>query len=123
MKIVGEAKLLRIFLGETDKIGSVTVYEKIVTEARKLGLAGATVYRGIMGYGGNSRVHSAKFLAISTDLPLVIEIVDVEEKINKFIPIVEDIFEKADSGGLITLEKAEIIRYTTSGEKTVIKPD
>ncbi len=123
MKIIGEAKLLRIFLGETDKIGSVTVYEKIVTEARKFGLAGATVYRGIMGYGGNSRVHSAKFLAVSTDLPLVIEIVDGKDKISQFIPIVESIFEKADSGGLITLEKAEIIRYTASGKKPVIKPD
>ncbi len=123
MKIVGEAKLLRIFLGETDKIGSVTVYEKIVMEARKSGLAGATVYRGIMGYGGNSRVHSAKFLAVSTDLPLVVEIVDGEEKINSFIPVVEKIFEESDSGGLITLEKAEIIRYTASGKKPVIEPD
>ncbi len=123
MKIVGGAKLLRIFLGERDKIGSVTVYEKIVMEARKSGLAGATVYRGIMGYGGNSRVHSAKFLAVSTDLPLVVEIVDGEEKINSFIPVVEKIFEESDSGGLITLEKAEIIRYTASGKKPVIEPD
>ncbi len=123
MKITGEAKLLRIFLGETDKIGAVTVYERIVMEARKFGLAGATVYRGIMGYGGNSRVHSAKFLAVSTDLPLVIEIVDNEKKIEEFIPTVEKIFEESDSGGLITLEKAEIIRYTASGKKPVIEPD
>jgi PII-like signaling protein len=123
MKISGEAKLLRIFLGESDKVDHVPVYEKIVMEARKCGIAGATVYRGIMGYGGNSRIHFAKFLTISTDLPLVIEIVDGESKINKFIPKVEEIFEKADSGGLITLEKAEIIRYTASDKKPIIEPD
>lgn len=116
MKITGEAKLLRIFLGETDKIGSVTVYEKIVQEARKECLAGATVYRGIMGYGGNSRIHTSKFLALSEDLPLVIEIVDEADKINKFIPVVEGIFSEANCGGLITLEKAEIIKYTVTKE-------
>ncbi len=114
MRLTGTAKLLRIFLGETDKIGPITVYEKIVTEARKAELAGATVYRGIMGFGGNSRIHSSKFLAISEDLPLVIEIVDEEEKINNFIPSVERIFEEANSGGLITLEQAQIIKYVAS---------
>ncbi|RMG79137.1 MAG: DUF190 domain-containing protein [Bacteroidetes bacterium] len=114
MKLTGNAKLLRIFLGETDKVDHVTVYEKIVLAARETGLAGATVYRGIMGFGGNSRIHTSKILALSEDLPLVIEIVDEEEKINSFIPEVEKIFESANCGGLITLEKAEIIRYTTS---------
>ena len=99
MKIEGEAKLLRIFIGETDKIGSVPVYERIVTEARKRELAGATVYKGIMGYGGNSVIHSAKILTISEDLPLVIEIVDEIKKIEDFIPTVEEIFEKSNSGG------------------------
>ncbi len=114
MKITGDAKLLRIFLGETDKIGSVTVHEKIVIEARKEGLAGATVYKGIMGYGDTSRIHSAKFLTLSEDLPLVIEIVDEQNKIENFIPNVENIFEEANCGGLITLEKAEIIKYTSN---------
>jgi uncharacterized protein len=114
MKIEGEAKLLRIFLGETDKLHHVAVHEKIVTEARKLNLAGATVYKGIMGFGGNSIIHSAKFLELSEDLPLVIEIVDSQIKIEEFIPIVENIFEEANCGGLITLEKAEIIKYTTT---------
>jgi len=114
MKIEGEAKLLRIFVGENDKHSAVPVYEKIVVEARKAELAGATVYRGIMGFGGNSRIHSAKFLAISEDLPLVVEIVDEEKKIEKFIPIVEKIFEDANSGGLITMEKAHIIKYTAA---------
>lgn len=114
MKIEGEAKLLRIFLGETDKIGSITVHEKIVHEARKSGLAGATVYKGIMGFGGNSRIHTAKILTLSEDLPIVIEIVDGSEKIEKFIETVNAIFESAKCGGLITTEKAEIIKYIVS---------
>ncbi len=112
MKIEGEAKLLRIFIGESDKIGGVSVHEKIVVESRKAGLAGATVYRGIMGYGGNSRIHTTKILTLSKDLPLVIEIVDQVEKIENFIPVITEIFENAKCGGLITLEKAEIITYS-----------
>ncbi|MEW6703214.1 MAG: DUF190 domain-containing protein [Bacteroidota bacterium] len=111
MKIEGAAKLLRIFVGEADKISHVPVYEKIVNEARKNNLAGATVYKGVMGFGGNSRIHSAKFLRLSEDLPLVIEIVDEQKKIDEFIPLVENIFEGANCGGLITTEKAEIIKY------------
>lgn len=114
MKIEGEAKLLRIFIGETDKIGHFPVYEKIVSEARKLNLAGATVYKGIIGYGGNSVIHSAKILTISEDLPLVIEIVDELKKIEDFIPSVEKIFEESNCGGLITMEKAEIIIFRTT---------
>ncbi len=114
MGIKGEAKLLRIFLGETDKIGSVNVYEKIVMEARKQNLAGATVYRGIMGYGKNSRIHTSKILRLSEDMPLVIEIVDEAQKIENFIPVIEDILDKANSGALVTVEKAEIIKYSTS---------
>lgn len=114
MKIEGEAKLLRIFIGETDIISHVPVYEKIVSEARKQNLAGATVYKGIMGYGGNSRIHRAKFLEMSEDLPLVIEIVDEQKKIEDFIPTVQQIFEEANCGGLITMEKAEIIKYTAN---------
>lgn len=112
MKSRSNAKLLRIFIGEADKIGHVSAYEVIVLEARKMNLAGATVYKGIMGYGGKSRVHSAKFLDISQDLPLVIEIVDEEEKIEAFVPFLEALFDNHKLGGLITLEKAEIIVYT-----------
>lgn len=114
MRIEGEAKLLRIFLGEADKLGHVNIYEKIVNEARAKNLAGATVYKGIMGYGGNSRIHSAKILRLSEDLPLVIEIVDESSKVESFIPFVEKIFEEANCGGLITLEKAEIIKYSVT---------
>jgi PII-like signaling protein len=111
MQIKGEAKLLRIFVGESDKIHSTTVYEKIVMEARKTELAGATVFKGIMGFGGRSRIHTSKILRLSEDLPLIIEIVDEEAKIDLFIPTIERIFEEANCGGLITLEKAEIIKY------------
>jgi PII-like signaling protein len=105
------AKLLRIFLGESDKLHQKPLYEAIVFEAKKQGLSGATVTRGIMGFGPNSKVHSAKLFDISSDLPIVVEIVDTEEKINAFIKIVESFFEESKSGGLITLEKAEVIRY------------
>lgn len=114
MSSIENAKLLRIFLGESDKIGSVNVYEKIVMAAREEALAGATVYKGIMGFGKNSIIHTSKIFALSEDLPLVIEIVDNEIKIDNFIPKVKAIFEKANSGGLITMEKAEIIHYTSS---------
>jgi PII-like signaling protein len=99
MHIKGEAKLLRIFVGENDKAGNIPVYEKIVLAARENELAGATVFKGIMGYGGKSRIHTAKILRLSEDLPLTIAIVD-------------EIFESSKSGGLITIEKAEIIKYT-----------
>jgi uncharacterized protein len=106
-----DAKLLRIFIGESDRLGQQPLYEAIVYEARKQGLSGATVTRGIMGFGPNSKVHTAKLFEISTDLPLVIEIIDTEEKIRNFTPVIEQMFEKTRSGGLITLEKAEVLRY------------
>lgn len=113
MKIIGEAKLLRIFVGENDKSGTIPVYERIVLKARENGLAGATVFRGIMGYGGRSKIHTSKILRLSEDLPMIIEIVDEIEKIEKFIPVVNEIFENSKCGGLITIEKAEIIKYTS----------
>ena len=105
------ARLLRIFIGESDKHAHQPLYEAIVFEAKKQGLSGATVTRGIMGFGANSRVHSAKLFEISSDLPLIIEIVDTEEKIKEFTVTVEHLIEASNSGGLITIEKAEVIRY------------
>ena len=117
MHIAGEAKLLRIFVGESDLSHHVPVYERIVTEARKVGLAGATVTKGIMGFGGSSRIHTAKLLRLSEDLPMVVEIVDEEKKIEEFIPVLNKIFEEANSGGLITMEKVNIIKYTVANKK------
>lgn len=114
MHIEGEAKLLRIFVGESDKLNHIPVYEKIVIEARKAGLAGATVTKGIMGFGASSRIHTSKVLRLSEDLPLIIEIVDAEKKIEEFIPVLNSIFEDANSGGMITMEKVSIIKYKIS---------
>lgn len=117
MEIKGEAKLIRIFIGENDLLHHIPVYEKIVLEARKFGLAGATVFKGIMGFGKASRIHTSKILRLSEDMPIIIEIVDEEEKVEKFMPILHDIFEEAKCGGLITIEKAEIIKYVTGSSK------
>ena len=107
MKISGDGKLLRIFIGESDRSEGHALYEVIVRKARELGLAGATVWRGIEGYGAASRIHTAKILRLSMDLPIVIEIVDSEEKINEFLPHLEAMM----GGGLVTLEKIKVIHY------------
>lgn len=115
MVLPKEAKLLRIFVGESDKINLIPLYEKIVLMAREEGLAGATVFKGIMGFGGRSRIHTTKILRLSEDLPLIIEIVDQNDKIEKFLPIIDDLFNRAKCGGLITIERAEVIKYTAGG--------
>jgi hypothetical protein len=115
MKIIGDGKLLRIFLGESDRYQGTPLYEAIVRKARELGLAGATVWRGIEGYGARSRIHTAKILRLSEDLPVLVEIVDSAEKIRDAMPHLDAMIEASGSGGLVTLEKAEIIRYTHGG--------
>jgi uncharacterized protein len=111
MKLDPESKLLRIFIGEIDKVGHQPLYEAIVFAARKQGMAGATVLKGIMSFGASSRVHTAKLIDISEDLPIVVEIVDEEEKINAFVPMVSNLLEQAACGGLITVEKAFVLYY------------
>lgn len=112
MELSGTAKLLRIFIGEMDKVRHIPLYEAIVREARAAGLAGATSWRGIMGFGPTSRIRSAKVLDISADLPVIVEIVDSEEKIDGFLDTLTKLFEESSSGGLVTMEKVEIKRYT-----------
>jgi PII-like signaling protein len=107
MQIPHEALLLRIFIGESDRWDHKPLHEAIVLKARELHLAGATVLRGPMGFGKSSRLHTAKILRLSMDLPLVIEIVDSEEKINSFLPELD----KMIRGGLVTLEKVKVIEY------------
>jgi len=114
MQTDSEAKLLRIFIGESDKYHGRPVYEEIVLKAREANLAGATVIKGIMGFGANSKIHTSKLLTLSEDLPLIIEIVDTLEKIEKFIPTINIIFENANIGGLVTIEKAQIIKYIST---------
>ena len=111
MTLPKEGKLLRIFIGESDKYEKQPLYEWIVRKARETGLAGATVFRGLEGYGASSRLHTAKLLRLSADLPIVIEIVDTNEKIEKFMPLIDE----AIKNGLATLEKATI-RFYRSGE-------
>ncbi|MBE0661194.1 MAG: DUF190 domain-containing protein [Bacteroidales bacterium] len=111
MELNGEAKLLRIFVGSGDKIGNTPLYEAIVLAAKKYGVAGATVLRGVMGYGANSFVHTAKILALSEDLPMVIEMVDEASKIDGFIKQVEKFFDHPKYGGLITTEKVQVLVY------------
>jgi uncharacterized protein len=112
MKIPKQAQLLRIFIGEDDKVDGRPLYEAIVLKARERQIAGATVLRGAMGFGHSSRLHTSKILRLSEDLPLVIEIVDSEEKIAEFLPILEMIM----TSGLITLEKVQVLQYGTNGE-------
>src|SRR5436305_8633869 len=107
MHLPEEAVLLRIFIGESDRWKHQPLYEAIVTKAREQHLAGATVLRGPMGFGKSSRVHTAKILRLSMDLPMVIEIVDTEDKINAFLPMLEEMV----SGGMITLERVQVIKY------------
>lgn len=107
MQIPHDATLLRIFLGESDRWEHKPLYEAIVLKAREMHLAGATVLRGPAGFGKSSRLHTTKILRLSYDLPLVIEIVDAEEKINEFLPILD----KMMKGGLVTLEKVRVIEY------------
>ena len=115
MKIAGDGKLLRIFIGESDRCDGHALYEVIVRKARELGLAGATVWRGIEGFGAASRIHTAKILRLSEDLPIVIEIVDSEEKVRAALPALDALIDAAGCGGLVTLERAEIIRYAHGG--------
>ena len=107
MQIPEDAVLLRIFIGENDRHQHQPLYEAIVLKAREMQMAGATVLRGPMGFGKSSHLHTAKILRLSMDLPLVIEIVDSEEKINAFLPVLEQMM----GGGLVTLEKAKVIHY------------
>lgn len=107
MQLPEQAVLLRIFIGENDRYQGRPLYEAIVLKAREVHLAGATVLRGPMGYGHSSRLHTAKILRLSEDLPLVIEIVDSAAKIDAFLPVLD----KMMGSGLVTLEKAQVIRY------------
>lgn len=114
MQIPREAMLLRVFIGESDRHEHKPLYEAIVLKAREAHLAGATVLRGAMGFGKSSRLHTTKILRLSLDLPLVIEIVDSEEKIREFLPTLDSMM----GGGLVTLEKVQVLHYRSADAKT-----
>jgi uncharacterized protein len=107
MTIPEEGYLLRVFIGESDRHGHQPLYESIVLQAREAGLAGATVLRGVMGYGKHSILHTAKILRLSEDMPMIIEIVDSLEKIERFLPVLDELIKD----GLVTIEKVRVIHY------------
>lgn len=107
MQIPKNAVLLRIFLGEKDRSGDHPLYEAIVLKAREMNLAGATVLRGPMGFGHSSHLHNAKILRLSEDLPMIVELVDSEEKINSFLSVLDGMM----ISGLVTLEKVQVLQY------------
>lgn len=113
MKEGGEKVLMRIFVGESDRHGHRPLHEALVELFRKEGLAGATVLRGVSGFGAHSVFHSAKLLRLSADLPMVVEVVDAQEKIDAVLPRVDEMMD----GGLITMEKVRVVRYTQPGRK------
>jgi hypothetical protein len=118
MELPHESVLLRIFIGESDKWHHRPLYEAIVLKARELHLAGATVLRGAMGFGKSSRMHTSKILRLSDDLPLVIEIVDSEEKINAFLPVLDGMI----GSGLVTLEKVRVLHYRGESDANAQRP-
>jgi PII-like signaling protein len=107
MSIPEDGYLLRIFVGESDRHGHRPLYESIVLQAREAGLAGATVLRGVMGFGKHSILHTAKILRLSEDMPMIIEIVDSLDKIEKFLPVLDELIKD----GLVTIEKVRVIHY------------
>jgi PII-like signaling protein len=114
MQIPKEATLLRVFVGEDDRHGHQPLYQAIILKAREMHLAGATVLRGPMGYGHSSRLHTAKILRLSEDLPVVVEIVDSEERINGFLPVLDGMM----TSGLVTLEQVAVLQYGTERAET-----
>jgi PII-like signaling protein len=114
MQLPRDAVLLRIFFGEDDKAGNLPLYEAIVMKAREMRLAGATVLRGPVGFGHSSRIHTTKILRLSQDLPIVIEIVDTQEKIDAFLPELDRMM----SSGLVTMEKVQVLQYGRPGSET-----
>lgn len=107
MKIPADGKLLRIFIGEADKWQGKPLYEEIVLLAKKNSVAGATVIKGFMGFGCKSHMHTTKLLRLSEDLPIIIEIVDSEDKITQFLPFLDEMVKE----GLVTIEKANVVMY------------
>jgi PII-like signaling protein len=111
MRLYGEGKLMRVFLGEMDKKDNQQLYKTIVFKAKEAKMAGATVSRGTFGFGADSTFSNSRSVKLSDDLPVTVEIVDTEEKINSFLPVVEQLLDDVGCGGMITVEKAEVIRY------------
>lgn len=116
MQIRGQAVLLRVFIGESDKLGHLPLFEAIVREARAEGLAGATVFKGVLGYGASAHIRTTKLLDLSADLPMAIEIVDEEHRLRPFQKRLTEMFDEANCGGLVTLENIRVVHYLSAPE-------
>lgn len=115
MRLQGDGKLLRIFIGEADQVDHQPLHALILKTAREFGLAGATVLRGAEGFGAHRAIHTARILHLSEDLPMIVEIVDSEEKIQAFLPTVDELLEHSGCGAMVTLEKANVLHYGIGG--------
>ena len=116
MKITGKAGLLKIYVGESDKIHGRALFEEIIFEARKAGLAGATAFKGIMSYGASHSIHTQKIFALSADMPVTIEIIDNNERLDEFLKTLNTLMDQSKKGGLITFQEVDVLRYKV-GEK------
>lgn len=116
MKIEGRAGMLKIYVGETDKIHGRPLFEEIVFEARKAGMAGATVFKGIMSFGASHSIHTMKIFALSSDMPVAVEVVDTIEKLDAFTARVNKLMDQSKKGGLVTFQEVDVLRYEV-GEK------
>ncbi len=116
MKITGKAGILKVYVGESDKVEGRPLFEEIVFSARKAGIAGATAYKGIMSFGASHSMHTQKIFALSGDMPVSIEIVDTVEKLDKFVPRINELMDYSKKGGLVTFQEVDVLRYEV-GEK------
>ena len=116
MKISGKAGILKIYVGESDKVHGRALFEEIVFEARKAGLAGASVFKGIMSFGASHSIHTQKIFALSGDMPVAIEIIDNKEQLEKFLETANNLMNQSKKGGLITYQDIDVLRYEM-GEK------
>lgn len=116
MVMNGRTGMLKIYAGESDKVQGRPLYEEIVFEARKAGMAGATVYKGMMSFGASHSVHTLKIFALSADLPVTIEIIDTVEKLDAFVPRINELMDQSKKGGMIIFQEVDVLRYEV-GEK------
>jgi len=117
MRKDSEAAIMRVYIGEADKLGHHPLYTEIVETARRHGLAGATAWKGLMAFGANSVIHTSRLLDLSTDLPVVIEIIDAKDRIEAFGKVLDDMFEQADAGALVTVQDIDVRRYLPSSRR------
>lgn len=121
MELKGKAILLKAYIGESDRVDGRLLYETIVEKCRKMGMAGATVYRGVMSFGASHSIHTLKIFALSGDLPIIIEIIDSSDHIKELLPVVDELLDKSKKGGLVTTEKIHIHRYRQGNKYKNIK--